>query len=314
MGAFTKDHLLGTEDLSKDEIMDIINTARKFRDLVNKGHEVIPTLYGKVVVLMFFEPSTRTRCSFEIAAKRVGAETIDFSSIKSATTKGETLIDTAKNLEAMQPHVFVIRHSNSGAPHTLAKLQKIPVANAGDGFHEHPTQALLDLMTILDYKKEIAGLNILIVGDIAHSRVARSNIYSLKTMGANVSVCGPATMLPPDVERLGVKAHTDLKKAISEQDVVMMLRIQAERGGTNNQFPTVREYSRHWGLNNNSVKLLKLDAIIMHPGPMNRGVEISQAVADSERSVILPQVTNGVAIRMAVLHKLAKGKNIEEVI
>jgi aspartate carbamoyltransferase catalytic subunit len=214
----------------------------------------------------------------------------------------------------MQPHVFVIRHSNSGAPHTLAKQQKIPVANAGDGFHEHPTQALLDLMTILDYKKQVAGLNILIVGDIAHSRVARSNIYSLKTMGANVSVCGPATMLPPEIERLGVKAYTDLKKAISDQDVVMMLRIQAERGGTNNQFPTVREYSRHWGLNNNSVKLLKPDAIIMHPGPMNRGVEISQAVADSERSVILPQVTNGVAIRMAVLHKLAKGKNIEEVI
>lgn len=314
MGAFTRNHLLGTEDLAKDEILDIINTANKFKELVNKGHHIIPTIEGKVVVLMFFEPSTRTRSSFEIAAKRIGAQTIDFSSIKSATTKGETLIDTAKNLEAMQPDVFVIRHSNSGAPHLLAKIQKTAVANAGDGFHEHPTQALLDLMTIMDYKKEVAGLNVLIVGDIAHSRVARSNIYCLKTMGAKVSVCGPATMIPPDIERLGVKASTNLKEAVEGQDVVMMLRIQAERGGGNNQFPTVREYSRHWGLNNNSVKLLKSDAIIMHPGPMNRGVEISQAVADSERSVILPQVINGVAIRMAVLHKLAKGKNIEEVI
>jgi len=314
MKTFDQKHLLGTEDLTKDEIMDIMNTAKKFKDLINKGHHVVPTLHGKIVVLMFFEPSTRTRSSFEIAAKRLGAETIDFSSIKSATTKGETLVDTAKNLEAMNPDAFVIRHSNSGAPYLLSKLQSIPVINAGDGFHEHPTQALLDLMTILEYKKEVNGLKVLIVGDIAHSRVARSNIYSLKTMGAQVSVCGPATMLPPAVERLGVKVYTDIKAALPEQDVVMMLRIQAERGGTNNQFPTLREYSRHWGLTNNTVKLLKRDAIIMHPGPMNRGVEISQAVADSERSVILPQVTNGVAVRMAILHKLCNGKSIEEVI
>jgi aspartate carbamoyltransferase catalytic subunit len=314
MKGFDKKHLLGTENLSKEEIMDIMNTARRFKDLMQKGHEVIPTMHGKIVVLMFFEPSTRTRSSFEIAAKRLGAETIDFSSIKSATTKGETLIDTAKNLEAMSPHAFVIRHSNSGAPYLLSKIQNIPVVNAGDGFHEHPTQALLDLMTIMDYKGEVSKLKILIVGDIAHSRVARSNIYSLKTMGATVSVCGPATMLPPDIQKLGVRTYTDLKSALPEQDVVMMLRIQAERGGTSNQFPTVREYSRHWGLNNNSVKLLKHDAIIMHPGPMNRGVEISQAVADSERSVILPQVTNGVVVRMAILHKVTNGKKIEEVI
>ncbi len=314
MKGFERKHLLSTEDLSKEEIMDIMNTARRFRDLMGKGHEVIPTMHGKIVVLMFFEPSTRTRSSFEIAAKRLGAETIDFSSIKSATTKGETLIDTAKNLEAMNPHAFVIRHSNSGAPYLLTKIQSIPVVNAGDGFHEHPTQALLDLMTIMDYKGEVSKLKVLIVGDIAHSRVARSNIYSLKTMGATVSVCGPATMLPPDIQKLGVRTYTDLKSALPEQDVVMMLRIQAERGGINNQFPTVREYSRHWGLNNNSVKLLKHDAIVMHPGPMNRGVEISQAVADSERSVILPQVTNGVAVRMAILHKVTNGKNIEEVI
>ena len=314
MKTFDQKHLLGTEGLTKDEIMDIMNTAKKFKDLTNKGHHVVPTLHGKIVILMFFEPSTRTRSSFEIAAKRLGAETIDFSSIKSATTKGETLVDTAKNLEAMNPDAFVIRHSNSGAPYLLSKLQSIPVINAGDGFHEHPTQALLDLMTILEYKKEVNGLKVLIVGDIAHSRVARSNIYSLKTMGAQVSVCGPATMLPPAVEKLGVKVYTDIKAALPEQDVVMMLRIQAERGGTNNQFPTLREYSRHWGLTNNTVKLLKRDAIIMHPGPMNRGVEISQAVADSERSVILPQVTNGVAVRMAILHKLCNGKSIEEVI
>ena len=314
MKGFDKKHLLSTEDMSKEEILDIVNTARRFKDLLQKGHEIIPTMYGKIVVLMFFEPSTRTRSSFEIAAKRLGAETIDFSSIKSATTKGETLIDTAKNLEAMNPHAFVIRHSNSGAPYLLSKMQNIPVVNAGDGFHEHPTQALLDLMTIMDYKGEVSKLKILIVGDIAHSRVARSNIYSLKTMGATVSICGPATMLPPDIEKLGVKVYTDLKTALPEQDVVMMLRIQAERGGTSNQFPTVREYSRHWGLNNNSVKLLKHDAIVMHPGPMNRGVEISQSVADSKRSVILPQVTNGVVIRMAILHKVTNGKNIEEVI
>ena len=314
MKTFDQKHLLGTEGLTKDEIMDIMNTAKKFKDLTNKGHHIVPTLYGKIVVLMFFEPSTRTRSSFEIAAKRLGAETIDFSSIKSATTKGETLVDTAKNLEAMNPDAFVIRHSNSGAPYLLSKLQSIPVVNAGDGFHEHPTQALLDLMTILEYKKDVNGLKVLIVGDIAHSRVARSNIYSLKTMGAIVSVCGPATMLPPAVEKLGVKVYTDIKAALPEQDVVMMLRIQAERGGTNNQFPTLREYSRHWGLTNNTVKLLKRDAIIMHPGPMNRGVEISQAVADSERSVILPQVTNGVAVRMAILHKLCNGKSIEEVL
>jgi aspartate carbamoyltransferase catalytic subunit len=314
MKTFQQKHLLGTENLTKDEINDIIETAQKFKELTSSGHELIPTLVGKIVVLMFFEPSTRTRSSFEIAAKRLGAETIDFSTIKSATTKGETLIDTAKNLEAMNPDAFVIRHSNSGSPYLLSKIQRVPVINAGDGFHEHPTQALLDLMTIIEYKKTIAGLKILIVGDIAHSRVARSNIYCLKTMGAQVSLCGPATMLPPHIESLGVKVYTDLKQALPHHDVVMMLRIQAERGGTSNQFPTVREYSRHWGLKNDTVKLLKKDTIIMHPGPMNRGVEISQAVADCDRSVILPQVTNGVAVRMSILHKLCKGKSIEEVL
>ena len=313
MKSFQQKHLLGTENLTKDEITDIIETAQKFKELTSKGHELIPTLLGKIIVLMFFEASTRTRSSFEIAAKRLGAETIDFSSIKSATTKGETLIDTAKNLEAMNPDAFVIRHSNSGSPYLVSKIQTVPVVNAGDGFHEHPTQALLDLMTIIQYKKTVAGLKVLIVGDIAHSRVARSNVYCLKTMGAEVSLCGPATMLPPHIESLGVKVYTDIKEALPHHDVVMMLRIQAERGGTSNQFPTVREYSRHWGLKNKTVKLLKKDAIIMHPGPMNRGVEISQAVADCDRSVILPQVTNGVAVRMCILHKLCKGKSIEEV-
>jgi len=309
---FNKKHLLGTEDLSKDEILDIINTANTFKNLVNSGKELIPTLKGKIVILMFYEASTRTRSSFEIAAKRLSAETIDFSSLNSAVTKGETLIDTAKNLEAMNPSVFVLRHSTAGAPYLLSKLQSIPIANAGDGFHEHPTQALLDLMTILEYKKTVENLNILITGDIAHSRVARSNIYCLKTLNANVSVCGPATLLPPEIQKLGVKVFTNLKQALEGQDVAMMLRVQNERGGINCQFPTTREYSRFWGLNNSSIKYLKSDALIMHPGPMNRGVEISQSVADSAQSVILPQVTNGVAIRMAVLHKLAGGKNIEE--
>lgn len=307
-------HLLGTENLTKTQILEIISSAQKFKDLINAGHATIPTLLGKIVVLMFYEASTRTRSSFEIAAKRLGAQTIDFSTVTSAVTKGETLIDTAKNLEAMNPSVFVLRHQTAGAPYLLSKLQSIPIANAGDGFHEHPTQALLDLMTMMEYKDKIEGLNVLITGDIAHSRVARSNIYCLQTMGANVSVCGPATLLPPDIEKLGVRVFTDLKKALLGQDVAMMLRIQTERGGINNHFPTSREYSRFWGLNNNSIKYLKEDALIMHPGPMNRGVEISQAVADSPQSVILPQVTNGVAVRMAVLNMLANGKTIEEVL
>lgn len=311
---FKRKHLIGTEDLTKEEILDLINTANKFKDLIKKGYDCIPTIKDKIVVLMFFEPSTRTRSSFEIAAKRIGAKTIDFSSIQSATTKGETLIDTAKNLEAMNPDIFVIRHSNSGTPYLLSKLQSVSVINAGDGFHEHPTQALLDLMTIMEYKKDAKNLNVLIVGDIAHSRVVRSNIYCLKTMGAKVSVCGPSTMLPPEIEKLGVNVYTKLDEALPHQDIVMMLRIQAERAGASNHFPTLREYSRHWGLKEKNLNLLKDDALIMHPGPMNRGVEISQNVADSKRSVILPQVTNGVAIRMAILHKIANGKNIEEVI
>ncbi|MBN1114610.1 MAG: aspartate carbamoyltransferase catalytic subunit [Oligoflexia bacterium] len=314
MKKFQQKHLLGTENLSKEELLDIIETAKKFKDLINKGHDRIATLEGKIVVLMFFEPSTRTRSSFEIAAKRLGASTIDFSSIKSSATKGETLIDTAKNLEAMQPDVFVIRHSNSGTPYLLSKIQNIPIINAGDGFHEHPSQALLDLMTILEHKPHIEKQKVLIVGDIAHSRVARSNIYSLKTMGADVAVCGPATMLPPEINKLGVKVYTELDKALPNYDVVMMLRIQAERGSINNQFPSLREYSRFWGLKDKSKPLMKPDVLIMHPGPMNRGVEISQSVADSERSVILPQVTNGVAIRMSLLHKVCNGKSIEEVI
>lgn len=315
MGTFQHKHLLGMEGLSQDEILDIINTARRFRDLAQKGgRSIIPTLAGKIIVLMFYEASTRTRSSFEIAAKKLGAETIDFSVENSSASKGETLIDTVKNIEAMKPDALVLRHSNAGTPYLLSKVQSIPIANAGDGFHEHPTQALLDLMTMMDHKEEIKGVKVLIVGDIAHSRVARSNIYCLQTMGAEVSVCGPSTMIPPHIDALNVKVFTNLKKALPEQDVVMMLRIQAERGGANVQFPTLREYSRFWGLNNSTFSSLKKNAIIMHPGPMNRGVEISQAVADSELSVILPQVTNGVAIRMAILHKIAGGKNIEEVL
>ena len=311
---FKQKSLLGTENLTKKEILDIIDTANQFKSLINKGYDAVPTLQDKQVMLMFFEPSTRTRSSFEIAAKRLGARTVEFSSAKSATTKGETLIDTIRNLEAMSPSVFVIRHSNAGAPEVLSKLQSVPIINAGDGFHEHPTQALLDLMTMLEYKKEIKGKNVLIVGDIAHSRVARSNVYSLQTMGANVSVCAPSTLLPPQIEKLGVEVYTNLDEALPKQDIVMMLRIQAERSGNKNHFPTVREYARFWGLKEPRLKIMKKNALIMHPGPMNRGVEISHRVAESANSVILPQVTNGVAIRMSILHKICNGKAIEEVL
>lgn len=311
---FKRKSLLDTENLTKEEILDIIDTAKEFKKLIKTGHELIPTLKGKQIMLMFFEPSTRTRSSFEIAAKRLGAITVEFSSAKSATTKGETLIDTIRNLEAMSPSAFVIRHSNAGAPKVLSEIQSVPIVNAGDGFHEHPTQALLDLMTMLDYKKDIKGKHVLIVGDIAHSRVARSNIYSLQTMGAKVSVCAPLTLLPPQIEKLGVEVYTNLDFALPKQDIVMMLRIQAERGGGKNHFPTVREYARFWGLKEPRLKIMKKDALIMHPGPMNRGVEISHRVAESKNSVILPQVTNGVAIRMSILHKVCKGKPIKEVL
>ncbi|MGE4232585.1 MAG: aspartate carbamoyltransferase catalytic subunit [Bacteriovoracia bacterium] len=258
------------------------------------------SLKGKTIVNLFLEPSTRTRSSFEIAAKRLGAQVLNISSDSSSMTKGETLFDTARNLEAMDPDLLVIRHASAGAPFQLSKVLRMPIINAGDGFHEHPTQALLDAFTIEESKGSCKGLNVLIVGDIAHSRVARSNIYLLNTLGAKVSVCGPPSLIPPEIERLNVEVGYNLREMVEKADVVMMLRIQSERQNQV-QFPSVSEYSRFWGLNSETVSLMKKGALIMHPGPLNEGVEISQEVATGPYSLILNQVTNGVVVRMALM-------------
>ena len=304
---FEKKDILGMKDLSVDEINVILETAESFLEISTREIKKVPTLRGKSVINLFYEASTRTRTSFEIAGKRLSADTINISASTSSVVKGETLIDTARNLEAMNPDVIVIRHSAAGAPHILAKLLRQSIINAGDGAHEHPTQALLDMMTIKEKKGKIAGLKVAIVGDIMHSRVARSNIYGLSKMGAKIVLAGPATMLPRNIEQMGVAVHTKLEDAIVDADVVMMLRIQLER---QNQsiFPSLREYSQHYCLNRNNIKLAKKDVIVMHPGPMNRGVEISPDIADDPScSVILDQVNNGVAVRMALLYLLTGG-------
>ncbi len=298
--------LLGIQEMSVSEIELVLDTAESFKEISTREIKKVPTLRGKTVINLFFEASTRTRTSFEIAAKRLSADAINISASSSSVVKGETLIDTAKNLEAMNPDCIVIRHSASGAPHLLAKLVKVPVINAGDGAHEHPTQALLDLYTIREKRGGVSGLKLAIVGDVLHSRVARSNIYGFTKMGAEVHLAGPETMKPSDVESLGAQWHTDLREVIPEMDVIMMLRIQLERQG-GGFFPTLREYSRFFGLNVEALKKAKPDVLIMHPGPMNRGVEISPEVADGPFSVILDQVTNGVAVRMALLYLLVGG-------
>ena len=299
--------MLGIRDLSREEIILVLDTADSFIEVSTREIKKVPTLRGKTIVNLFYEASTRTRTSFEIAGKRLSADTINISSTTSSVVKGETLIDTARNLEAMNPDVIVIRHSAAGAPHLLAGLVKQSVINAGDGAHEHPTQAILDMMTIRAKKGRIENLRIAIVGDIAHSRVARSNIYGLKTMGAQVAVAGPATMLPRDMEHMGVEVHSSLEKALAGADVVMMLRIQIERQHQN-IFPSLREYARHFCLNRQNIALAKQDVLVMHPGPINRGVEIAPEIADGPFSVILNQVTNGVAVRMALLYLLTGGK------
>jgi len=298
--------LLGIRELSVSEIELILDTAESFKEVSTREIKKVPTLRGKTVINLFFEASTRTRTSFEIAAKRLSADAINISTSGSSVVKGETLIDTAKNLEAMNPDCIVIRHSASGAPHLLARLMRVPVINAGDGANEHPTQALLDLYTIREKKGGLAGLKIAIVGDILHSRVARSNIYGFTKMGAEVHLAGPQTMRPAEVESLGVRWQNNLRQIIPEMDVIMMLRIQLERQG-GGFFPTLREYSRFFGLNLEALQKAKSDVLIMHPGPMNRGVEISPEVADGPFSVILDQVTNGVAVRMALLYLLVGG-------
>ncbi|MDO8426997.1 MAG: aspartate carbamoyltransferase catalytic subunit [Deltaproteobacteria bacterium] len=295
--------LLGIEDLKAEEIELILSTAESFKEVSTREIKKVPTLRGKTVINLFYEPSTRTRTSFEIAAKRMSADAVNISVSTSSVVKGETLKDTAKNLEAMKPDCIVVRHSSSGTPHMLANYVGCSVVNAGDGAHEHPSQALLDMLTVRERKGKIAGLKIAIIGDIAHSRVARSNIYGFTKLGAEVMVAGPPTMMPAGIEGLGCRATTDMDTALRGADVIMMLRIQLERQ-KESFFPTVREYSMVYGLDEAKLKKAKEDVIILHPGPINRGVEISSEVADGPYSLILDQVTNGVAVRMAIFYLL----------
>ncbi|HEX3100781.1 MAG TPA: aspartate carbamoyltransferase catalytic subunit [Pyrinomonadaceae bacterium] len=300
--------LLGIRDLTAAEIIGILDTAENFREISDREIKKVPTLRGKTVINLFFENSTRTRTSFEIAAKRLSADAVNISVSSSSVSKGETLLDTALNLDAMAPDCIVVRHSSAGVPHQLAKVSKAAIVNAGDGANEHPTQALLDAMTIREHKKKIQGLEIAIIGDIIHSRVARSNIHLMTKLGAKVRVAGPGTLVPGDFQYLvdkNLQVCPNLEQAIKGADVVMILRIQRERQDSA-YFPTLREYAIHYGLTNERLKLAKKDAIVLHPGPMNRGIEISSEVADSSRSLILDQVKYGVAVRMAVLY-LATG-------
>ena len=296
--------LLGIEELSAEEINTILETAEYMGEIGKRDIKKVPTLRGRTIVNLFFESSTRTRSSFEIAGKRLSADVVNFSISNSSLSKSESLLDTARTLDAMDPDAVVVRHGVAGVPKRLADALSAPVINAGDGAHEHPTQALLDLLTVKQSKGSIEGLTVTIVGDIAHSRVARSNIYGFLKMGAKVRVAGPPTMLPVGIEALGVKAFSSLHEAIEGADVVMMLRIQLERleGAL---FPSIREYSETFGLDLEKIRYAKEDAIVMHPGPVNRGVELSHEVADGRPSVILDQVRNGVALRMAVLYLFA---------
>ncbi len=307
---WTKKHLLGIEGLSAKEITLILDTAKEFREVLERPIRKVPALRGKTVINLFFEPSTRTSASFSAAAKNLSADTVNFSKATSSVQKGETLLDTAMNLEAMKADIVVIRHSVPGAPHYLAERISSSVVNAGDGAHEHPTQALLDMMTIREQRGSFKNLNILIVGDILHSRVARSDIIGFKTMGANVRVCGPPTLMPLWIDKMGVDVFYDLDEALNGIDVVYVLRIQLERQKSG-MFPSIREYRNLYGITNDRFKKMKKDILIMHPGPMNRGVEIDSEVADSPKSVILEQVTNGVAVRMAVLYLLSGGSTNE---
>jgi aspartate carbamoyltransferase catalytic subunit len=300
--------LLGVRELSREEILFLLDTADSFRDISRRDIKKVPTLRGKTVITLFYEPSTRTRVSFEIAAKRLSADTINISTSSSSVVKGETLKDTGRNLQSMRPDFIIIRHSMPGAPHMLSQILDSSIINAGDGSHEHPTQALLDLFTMREKKETIDGLKIAIVGDIAHSRVARSNIFALCKFDTEVTCCAPPTMLPPGLEELGVKVTHSLDEAVSDKDVIMMLRIQKERGGTS-YIPSIREYASLYCLKEEHLRGAKKDAIVMHPGPINRGVEISDEMADSSRSVILNQVENGVAVRMAILYLLSGGES-----
>ena len=308
---FNPKHILGIKELSAEELTFILDTSVSFKEINRRDIKKVPTLRGKTIINLFFEASTRTRTSFEIAGKRLSADTINISASGSSVVKGETLEDTAKNIEAMNPDIIVMRHNASGACHYLADRLDCSVINAGDGMHEHPSQALLDAYTIREHKGRIEGLTVAIVGDITHSRVVRSNIDCLTKLGAKVRIAGPGTMLPPGIEKLGCEVFTNMEDAIRDVDVVMMLRIQRERQGAS-LIPSVREYCKFFGLNDERMKLAKEDAIVMHPGPINRGVELSTSVADGPQNVILDQVENGVAVRMALLYLAAGGEKLQQ--
>ena len=311
MSTLRRKDLLGIADLSPEEIALVLDTAEAMKEIGSRTVKKVPALRGKTVVNLFFEPSTRTRTSFEIAEKRLSADTLNVAIGTSSVVKGETLADTAMNLEAMNPDMIVLRHSSSGACHLLSRICRSAIINAGDGMHEHPTQALLDAYTIREKKGTLGGLKVAIIGDLLHSRVLRSNIHLLTKMGADVWVCGPPTLIPTDIARFGVRATSVIEDAVRDADVIMLLRIQLERM-EGAYFPSLREYFSVFGMTEERLRSAKPDVMIMHPGPMNRGVEIASEVADGPYSVILDQVSNGVAVRMAVLYLLAGGAEHEE--
>ena len=304
---FAHKHILGLDHLSVSDIEHILNTAESFKEISGRSIKKVPALRGKTVVTLFFEQSTRTRLSFDIAAKRMSADTFSISASTSSTTKGESLADTAKNIEAMMPDIIVMRHPSSGASNYLANRINTSVINAGDGTHEHPSQGLLDLMTVKEHKGKIKGLKVAIIGDISHSRVAHSDIIGFSKMGANVFVSGPATLIPKKIDRLGATVCSSINDAVKNANVVMPLRIQKERQN-DPLIPSFREYATFFGINRQVLQLAKPDALLMHPGPINRGVELAPDVADGSQSVILDQVTNGVAIRMALMYLVLGGK------
>jgi aspartate carbamoyltransferase catalytic subunit len=301
--ALSNKHLLGLQGVPKEDIQTILDTAHTFREILDRPIKKVPTLQGKTIVNLFYESSTRTRISFEVAEKRLSADAINFSVSGSSVSKGETFKDTVKNIEAMKIDMIVVRHAAAGAPLYLTKISDANVINAGDGTHEHPTQALLDMYSIRQKIGHIEGLKVCIVGDVSHSRVALSNIYGLKTMGAKVSVCGPSTMIPRDINELGIDVIHNIDEAIQENDVLNVLRIQLERKARE-YFPSIREYAKYFGITRERLEKNGKDILILHPGPINRGVELSSEVADGSNQIILYQVTNGVAIRMAVLYLL----------
>src|SRR5271163_265222 len=307
--SWNKKNLLDIESLSLDEILNVLDTARAFKAVGERAIKKVPALRGKTVVNLFVEPSTRTRISFELAAQRLTADVINFSAEASSLKKGETLKDTARNLQALNTDIIVIRHSAAGAPHFLSRVINASVINAGDGAHEHPTQALLDAFTIREKKGKVAGLNVTILGDILYSRVARSNIWALTRLGANVTLCGPSTLVPKTFEQMGCRVTYNVDEAIRDADIIHLLRIQHERQ-RKTMFPGIGEYTQLFGLNRARLANTRPDALIMHPGPINRGVEIDSEIADCGRSVILEQVTNGLAVRMAVLFLVNGGKGL----